>query len=86
MGPNTLLSPSKMAAAISGVDQLPTFLPHHLAGAASYHHDLTLVELGRLGQLGRRIGRLPLHLFMQTLLFQLMHDTCHKKNTPFIKD
>ena len=27
MGPNTLFSPSKMAEAISGVDQLPTFLP-----------------------------------------------------------
>ena len=59
---------------------------HYLAGAASYHHDLPLVELGRLGQLGRRIGRLPLNLFMQTLLLQLMHDTCHKKTPRSYKD
>ena len=52
---------------------------HHLAGAASYHHDLALMEPGRLGQLGCRIGRLLPHLFMQILLLQLMHNTCHKK-------
>ena len=52
---------------------------HDLAGAAAHYHDLALVEMGGLRQLGRRVGRLLPHLLMQTLLLQLMHDTCHKK-------
>ena len=52
-------------------------LSHHLAGAASHHHDLAPMQMGGLRQLlCRRRGLLP-HLRQQAAILYFMHDTCH---------